>query len=115
MNEANANGVAPGYRSVLKNERLDQVSQPLEVWSRSLDYAWCAPRIPGMFQMEQVLGNEIHKAVLGQVSPKEALDSGAAAWRAIMGDNGFFSFAEPFPYSATEPGVWMGKDKAALG
>lgn len=115
MNEANANGVAPGHRSVLNNERLNQVSQPLEVWSRSLDYAWCAPRIPGMFQMEQALGNEIHKAVTGQVSPKKALDNGVAAWRTIMEDNGFFSFAEPFPYSAVEPGVWMGKGKAALG
>ena len=115
MNEANANGVAPGHRSVLTNERLDRVSQPLEVWSRSLDYAWCAPRIPGMFQMEQALGNEVHKAVVGKVSPKEALDNGVTAWRAIMKDNGFFSFAEPFPYSSAEPGVWMGKGKAALG
>ena len=114
MNEANANGVAPGYRSVLNNDDLKKVSQPLEVWSRSLDYAWTAPRIPGMFEMEQVLGNEINKAATGQLSAKEALDNGAAAWRTIMEDNGFFSYAEPIPYSAAEPGIWVGKGKAGL-
>ena len=41
MNEANANGVAPGYRSVLNNENLRKVSQPAKIWSESLDYAWC--------------------------------------------------------------------------
>ena len=112
MNEANANGVAPGYRSVLANDRLRAVSQPAEVWAKSLDYAWCAPRIPGMFEMEQALGNEINKAVVGQVSAKEALDNGAEAWRSIMKKNGFFSDNEPFPYAAVEAGVWAGRGKA---
>ena len=68
-----------------------------------------------MFQMEQALGNEIHKAVIGELTPKEALDRGAATWRAIMQENGFFSYAEPFAYSAAEPGIWLGKGKAILG
>ena len=38
MNEANANGVAPGYRSVLTNPNLRKVSQPAEVWANELDY-----------------------------------------------------------------------------
>ncbi len=38
MNEANANGVAPGYKSVLTNEKLRAVSQPAKVWSEELDY-----------------------------------------------------------------------------
>jgi multiple sugar transport system substrate-binding protein len=112
MNEANANGVAPGYRSVLANEKLRAVSQPAEVWSKSLDYAWCAPRLPGMFEMEQALGNEINRAVVGQITAKEALDNGAAAVKKIMDKNGFYGAKPPVDYAAAEPGLWVGKGKA---
>ena len=112
MNEANANGVAPGYRSVLSNEELRKVSQPAEVWGTSLDYAWCAPRLPGMFEMEQALGNEINKAVVGQSSAKDALDAGAAAVRKIMDRNGFYGGKPPVEYANVEAGLWAGKGKA---
>jgi len=111
MNEANANGVASGQKSVLTNPKLQAVSQPADVWSKSLDYAWCAPRIPGMFEMEQALGNEINKAIVGQASPKDALTAGAEAWKKIMTKNGFFSDKEPISYASVEPGIWVGKDK----
>lgn len=111
MNEANANGVAPGQRSVLTNEKLQAVSQPADVWATSLDYAWCAPRIPGMFEMEQALGNEINRAVVGQTSPREALEAGAAAWKKIMTKNGFFSDKEPISYASVEAATWVGRDK----
>ncbi len=111
MNEANANGVAPGQKSVLNNARLRSVSQPAAVWAESLDHAWCAPRIPGMFEMEQALGNEINRAIVGQIKPAEALANGQEAWVRIMKKNGFFSGGEPFAYSAVQPGVWMGRGK----
>ncbi len=111
MNEANANGVAPGQKSVLTNEKLRSISQPAEIWSESLEYAWCAPRIPGMFEMEQALGNEINKAIVGQSSAKAALDKGAAAWKQIMTKNGFFSKNEPFKYAAVAPATWVGRGK----
>ncbi len=111
MNEANANGVAPGQKSVLTNEKLRSVSQPAEVWANSLEHAWCAPRIPGMFEMEQALGNEINKAVVGQTTAPEALQAGADAWKKIMKKNGFFSGKEPFAYAAVEPGTYVGKGK----
>ncbi len=111
MNEANANGVAPGYRSVLTNPVLQSVSQPAEVWSTSLDYAWCAPRLPGMFEMEQAIGNEINRAIAGQISGKEALDNGSAAVKAIMDRNGFYGGTPPVDFAATAPGLWIGKDK----
>lgn len=111
MNEANANGVAPGYRSVLANPTLRSVSQPAEVWAQSLDYAWCAPRLPGMFEMEQTLGNEINRAISGQISAKEALDNGAAAWKAIMDRGGFYGGQPPVDYAAVAPGLWIGRDK----
>lgn len=111
MNEANANGVAPGYRSVLNNEKLRSVSQPAEVWATSLDYAWCAPRLPGMFEMEQALGNEINKAIVGQASAKEALDAGAEAVQKIMKKQGFYGSNPPVDYAAAAPGMWVGEGK----
>jgi len=112
MNEANANGVAPGYRSVLANERLRAVSQPMKVWADSLDHAWCAPRLPGMFEMEQSLGNEINRAVTGQISAKEALENGEAAWKAIMEKNGFSGGSGPVAYADVAPGLYVGAGKS---
>ena len=37
-NEANANGVAPDYKSVLTNENLHEVSRPAEIWADSLGH-----------------------------------------------------------------------------
>ena len=112
MNEANANGVAPGYRSVLGNERLRAVSQPMKVWADSLDHAWCSPRLPGMFEMEQALGNEINRAITGQITAKEALDNGQAAWKSIMEKNGFKDGAAPVAYADVAPGLYVGGGKA---
>ena len=111
MNEANANGVAPGYKSVLANPLLREVSQPAKVWADSLEFAWCSPRIPGMFEMEQALGNEINRALVGQITGKEALENGNAAWKAIMEKNGFFSDRQPLQYAAVKPGVYVGAGK----
>lgn len=111
MNEANANGVGPGYRSVLTNPRLRDVSQPAEVLSKSVEHAWCAPRIPGMFEMEQALGNEINKALVGQITGKEALENGQGAWQKIMKKNGFGTSRQPFDYAAVKPGVYVGAGK----
>jgi multiple sugar transport system substrate-binding protein len=111
MNEANANGVAPGYRSVLANPNLQAVSPPSKVWAACLEHAWCAPRIPGMFEMEQTLGNEINRALVGQITGKEALDNGNAAWKKIMEKNGFFSANAPFTMADFKPAVWVGEGK----
>ena len=111
MNEANANGVAPGYRSVLSNDRLRAISEPMPVWSASLDHAWCAPRLPGMFEMEQSLGNEINRAVTGQISAKEALQNGEASWKSIMQKNGFTGGKGPVAYADVAPGMYVGGGK----
>lgn len=111
MNEANANGVAPGYRSVLTNENMQKVSQPAKVWGDSLDHAWCAPRLPGAFPMEQAIGNEINRAVVGQITAKEALDNAAKAVRKIMSDNGFYKGKDPVEYAQAAPGLYVGEGK----
>lgn len=111
MNEANANGVAPGYRSVLENEELRKVSQPAKIWGESLDHAWCSPRLPGAFPIEQAIGNEINRAVVGQITGQEALDNAAAAVRTIMSENGFYQGNDPVDYAAAEPGLYVGEGK----
>ena len=111
MNEANANGVAPGYRSVLTNPNLQEVSQPAKVWADSLEHAWCSPRLPGAFPIEQAIGNEINRAVVGQISGKEALDNAATAVREIMASNGFYAGNDPVDYAAAAPGLYVGEGK----
>lgn len=111
MNEANANGVAPGYRSVLTNPNLQTISQPANVWSKSLDYAWCAPRLPGMFAMEQAIGREINRAVVGHISAKDALDNGVDAVRTIMQREGFYTRRPPVDYATVNKGLWIGNNK----
>ena len=113
INEANANGVAPGYKSVLKNEKLQSVSQPAKVWSEALDYAWCAPRLPNGFQIDQEIGFLINKVVVGELQPKAALDEAALKVKDIMTKNGFYAGKDPMNFAATEPGFWMGKGKTA--
>jgi multiple sugar transport system substrate-binding protein len=111
MNEANANGVAPGYRSVLTNEELRKVSQPAKIWGESLEHAWCSPRLPGAFPIEQAIGYEINRAVVGQITGQEALDNAAAAVRTIMSENGFYQGNDPVEYAAAEPGLYVGEGK----
>ena len=111
MNEANANGVAPGYKSVLNNPRLAEASQGLKVWADSCEHAWCSPRIPGAFPIEQAIGNEINRAVVGQITAREALDNAAAAVREIMASNGFYQGNDPVDYAATAPGLYAGAGK----
>jgi multiple sugar transport system substrate-binding protein len=111
MNEANANGVAPGHKSVLTNRNLWDVSQPAQVWSESLEHAWCAPRLPGAFPIEQAIGNEINRAVVGQITAKEAMDNATAAVREIMSQNGFYQGRDPVSFEQAQPGLYVGAGK----
>jgi len=111
MNEANANGVAPGYKSVLENKNLQEVSQPAKVWGDSLHHAWCSPRLPGAFPIEQAIGNEINRAVVGQITGKEALDNAAKAVRGIMESNGFYQGSDPVDYAEAAPGLYVGEGR----
>jgi multiple sugar transport system substrate-binding protein len=113
MNEANGNGVAPGYRSVLTNEKLRSVSQPAKIWSESLDYAWCSPRLPSAFEMEQEIGFLINKAIVGEVQPKAALDEAVAKVKSIMEKSGFYKGADPVSYASMAPGLNLGAGKKA--
>ncbi len=111
MNEANANGVAPGTKSVMTNEKLRVVSQPAKVWAEGLEYAWCAPRIPSGFQVEQEIGFLVNEVIVGTKKPKEALDLAAAKVKEIMTKNGFYAGKDPMNWEATAPGLWIGKGK----
>lgn len=115
INEANANGVAPGYKSVLNNEKLRSVSQPAKVWAESLDYAWCSPRLPSAFEMEQEIGFLINKVVVGEMKPKAALDEAAAKVKAIMTKAGFYKGADPVSYASMAPGLNLGLGKTFPG
>ncbi len=113
MNEANANGVAPGYRSVLNNENLRKVSQPAKIWSESLDYAWCSPRLPSAFTMEQEIGFLLNDCIVGKLKPKDALDQATVKVKAIMTKSGFYAGKDPVSYASMAPGLNLGAGKKA--
>ena len=113
MNEANANGVAPGYRSVLNNENLQKVSQPSKFLADQMDYAWCAPRLPSSNSMEQEMGFLINDCIVGKIKPKDALDQAAAKVKAIMTKSGFYAGKDPVSYASMAPGLNLGAGKKA--
>lgn len=113
MNEANANGVAPGYRSVLNNENMRKVSQPAKIWSEALDYAWCSPRLPSAFTMEQEIGFLLNDCIVGKLKPKDALDQAAGKVKAIMTKSGFYAGKDPVSYASMAPGLNLGAGKKA--
>jgi multiple sugar transport system substrate-binding protein len=81
------------------------------VWGDSLDYAWCAPRVPAGFQIDQEIGFLINKVVVGEMAPKAALDEAAVKVKDIMSKNGFYQGKDPMNFAATAPGLWIGKGK----
>ena len=97
---------------VLYTDVWVSMGEPMEVWADSLEHAWCSPRLPGMFEMEQALGDEINRAITGQITAKEALDNGQAAWKSIMEKNGFKDGAGPVAYGDVAPGLYVGGGKA---
>ena len=67
--------------------------------------------LPGMNGIENALGREINRAVVGQIAPQEALDNAAAAVREIMDDNGFYGSNPPVDYASVAPGLYVGEGK----
>jgi multiple sugar transport system substrate-binding protein len=111
MNGANANGVGPGYKSVINNPKFQQIMRSAEVWAKEVDYCWCAPRIPGGLPIDISFGNELNAAMTGNKSIKDALADGQKRVRQIMERNGFYSGKAPVDYASIAPGLWLGKDK----
>jgi multiple sugar transport system substrate-binding protein len=64
-----------------------------------------------MFEMEQALGNEINRAITGQITGKEALENGQKAWIAILAKNGFGTDKAPVQYADVKAGTYVGAGK----
>ena len=64
-----------------------------------------------MFEMEQALGNEINRAITGQISGKEALENGQKAWETILAKNGFGTDAAPVSFDDVKAGTYVGAGK----
>lgn len=111
MNGASANGVAPGYRSVIDNPNFRKMFPAAKVWSDELPFAWAEPRIPGMYQLETSLGLELNKALSGNITPKEALSNATKRWHEILRRKGFYSGKPPVDYATISDRMWLGKGK----
>jgi multiple sugar transport system substrate-binding protein len=64
-----------------------------------------------MFEMEQVLGDEINRVVTGRPRPQEALENGNAAWARDHGEERLLSDAPPVAYEDVAPGLYLGAGK----
>jgi len=95
----------------MRLDRPPQFDQPRQ-WGRDRERHLIAALGIGMFEMEQALGNEINRAITGQISAKEALDNGQASWVSIMQKNGFKDGAAPVAYADVAPGLYVGGCKA---
>ena len=111
MNGANANGVGAGYKSVINNKNFQKIMVSAPVWAAEVDYAWCAPRIPGGLPIDIALGNELNAAFTGNKSIKDALTEGTKRAKEIMKRNGFYSGKPPVDYATIKDRLWLGKDK----
>lgn len=111
MNGANANGVGTGYKSVLNNANFQKIMTSADVWAAEVDYAWCAPRLPGGLGMDINFGNELNAAFTGNKSIPQALADGKKRVRQIMQRNGFYSDNPPVSYESIADGLWLGKGK----
>ncbi|WP_353222222.1 ABC transporter substrate-binding protein [Salinisphaera hydrothermalis] len=114
MNGASANGVAPGFMSVIENENFQKIMPPSKIWGESLPYAWAEPRIPGMYQLETTLGLELNKVIAGDAKPKEALQAASKRWEEILRRKGFYGSKPPVDYSVIHDRMWLGRGKKAL-
>ncbi|HKJ95264.1 MAG TPA: extracellular solute-binding protein [Gammaproteobacteria bacterium] len=108
---ANADGVGTGYKSVLANENYRKIMTSADVWAAEVDYAWCAPRIPGALAMDITFGNELNAVFTGNKSIEDALADGKKRVRQIMKKNGFYSAKPPVDYASVADGLWLGKGK----
>ena len=111
MNEANANGVAPGYKSVLQNENLQAVSQPAKIWAKvwSTRGALLACRVLSHRSRPSATRSTV--PLLDRFSAEEALDNAATAVREIMSQNGFYQGNDPVDYAQAAPGLYVGEGK----
>ena len=112
MNEANANGVAPGTKSVLKNEKLRSRLAARQGLVRSarlrLVRAAHSVRLPGR------AGNRLprqRRSIVGTRSRRKRSTKPPARSRPSWTKNGFYKGADPMNFAATEPGLWIGKGK----
>lgn len=111
MNGANANGVGPGYKSVINNENFQKIMISAPVWAAEVDYCWCAPRIPGGLPIDITFGNELNAVMTGNKSAQDALAEGQRRVRAIMERNGFYSDSPPVNYEDVQAGLWLGRGR----
>ena len=65
--------------------------------------------IPGAFPIEQAIGNEINRAVVGQITAKEALDNAVAAGASDIMTEATDSMQgkDPVDHATVAPGLYL--------
>ncbi len=82
-------GGIPVRAAILDDPALQQRYPWLPTIHRALDSAVARPRTPAWSKVEEILGQHLHAAVLGQATPQAALDAAAAEATAYLKTQGY--------------------------
>jgi multiple sugar transport system substrate-binding protein len=71
-------GDYPILSSLYSDPDLQQKVQDFPIYGEQFKYLAVRPQVPGYAQKSDIIQKHLHEALLGKVSPKEAMDAAAA-------------------------------------
>ena len=80
-------GLATGWNSVISDPEIQKKYPELKKMAVQAHYVVNRPAVPWYGEFSSMLAEELHKALTGKLSPKEALDEAAAKARKIKKAN----------------------------
>lgn len=90
-------GMDPGRKSVFDHELLEKLYPNRQAWLDSSPYAYFMARVPETQELLSVGAAEMHDALTGRKTPKEACISMNKKWTDIMKKGGYFEPGAPKP------------------
>ncbi len=79
LDEALKEGIVPGWKSVWNNPEFLKKARGLDEMAKQAMYVVNRPRVPWYLEFSSKLQLELHKALIREITPKEALDAAAQA------------------------------------
>lgn len=90
-------GMDPGRKSVFDLPLFKTLYMNHQAWLDASPYVYFMARVPETAELLSVASAEIHDALTGRKSPKEACDNMNAGWKEIMEKGGYFGPNAPKP------------------
>jgi len=90
-------GMDPGRKSIFDHELLEKFYPNRQAWMESGPYAYFMARVPETAELLAEGAAEMHDALTGRKTPKEACESMNKKWTVIMEKGGYFKPDAPEP------------------